>query len=154
MKRWIVTIVVFSLLYLVPSSFGALTYNDNQIQVSIQGAVIEPKIVTLDRFSVVQDALDSVELLENADISSLNPLLTLKDGDIIIIPIHSEKQLISINTASIEELVLVPGIGPTKAQKIIDYRNQHGLFQSLEELMNIPGIKQKSFDKIKDYLCL
>jgi len=58
---------------------------------------------------------------------------------------------VNLNTAGSEELQIAPGIGPAKAQKIIDYREQYGGFSYLEELMEIKGIGQKTFDKIKDY---
>ena len=51
-------------------------------------------------------------------------------------------------------LCRLEGIGPSTAQKIIDYRNEHGLFQSLEELMNVKGIGQARFEKIRDQICL
>jgi competence protein ComEA len=57
--------------------------------------------------------------------------------------------LININTATISELDTLPGIGPTTAQKIIDYRNQHGPFGSITEIMNVAGIGPATFDLIQ-----
>ena len=59
-------------------------------------------------------------------------------------------EMVNINTASAEQLDTLYGIGPTKAQAIIDYRNQHGNFQSPEDIMKVHGIKEGEFDKIKD----
>lgn len=59
---------------------------------------------------------------------------------------------ININTASAEELQRLPGIGATKAQSIVDYRNQHGNFQSIDDLQNVKGIKSGTFSKLKDYI--
>ena len=59
---------------------------------------------------------------------------------------------ININTASLEELDGLPGIGLTKAQAIIDYRNAYGDFLSIEEIMNVSGIGQSTFDNIKDLI--
>jgi competence protein ComEA len=59
-------------------------------------------------------------------------------------------QTVNINTASLEELDALPGIGPTKAQAIIDYRNEHGRFNSIEDIQNVKGIKEGEFSKIKD----
>lgn len=67
---------------------------------------------------------------------------------------NSSSTLININTASFEELQNLTGIGPSKAQSIIEYREQIGNFSSLEELMNVPGIKENSFQKIKDCISL
>lgn len=61
-------------------------------------------------------------------------------------------QTININSASAEELEALPGIGPTKAQAIVDYRNQHGNFNSIEDIENVKGIKSGEFSKIKDYI--
>lgn len=61
-------------------------------------------------------------------------------------------QTVNINNASAEELDALPGIGPTKAQAIVDYRNQHGNFNSIEDIENVKGIKSGEFSKIKDYI--
>jgi competence protein ComEA len=61
-------------------------------------------------------------------------------------------QMVNINTASAEELDALPGIGPTKAQAIIDYRNEHGRFNSVEDIQNVKGIKEGEFSKIKDHI--
>ena len=57
---------------------------------------------------------------------------------------------ISINTASKEELMTLDGIGESKAQKIIDYRNSNGLFEKIEDILNVSGIGESIFNKIKD----
>jgi competence protein ComEA len=61
-------------------------------------------------------------------------------------------QTVDINTASAEELDKLPGIGPSKAQAIVDYRNEHGDFKSVEDIKNVQGIKEGTFSKIKDYI--
>lgn len=59
---------------------------------------------------------------------------------------------VDLNTASKEELMTIPGIGETRAQRILEYREQNGGFRSIEELMNISGIKDASFQKLRDYV--
>jgi competence protein ComEA len=61
---------------------------------------------------------------------------------------------ININTASKDELVALPGIGPAKAQAILDYRKSHGPFKSVEELKDVKGIGAKRFEKLKPELAV
>ena len=59
---------------------------------------------------------------------------------------------LNLNTATKEELIALPGIGPAKAQAILDYRNAHGAFKSVEELKDVKGIGAKRFEKLKGEL--
>jgi competence protein ComEA len=59
---------------------------------------------------------------------------------------------LNLNTATKEELIALPGIGPAKAQAILDYRNAHGTFKSVEELKDVKGIGAKRFEKLKGEL--
>jgi competence protein ComEA len=59
---------------------------------------------------------------------------------------------LNLNTASKEELVALSGIGPAKAQAIIDYRSQHGGFKTLDELKDVKGIGARRFEKLKPEL--
>ena len=57
---------------------------------------------------------------------------------------------VNLNTATLEELTSLPGIGESTAQKIIDYRKQNGKFKVIEDLKNVSGIGESKFDNIKD----
>jgi competence protein ComEA len=57
---------------------------------------------------------------------------------------------ININLATAEELTNLPGIGPSYAQRIVDYREEHGPFKTIEDLLNVRGIGDRTFDKIRD----
>lgn len=59
---------------------------------------------------------------------------------------------VNINTASVEQLVEVPGIGPALAARIVEHRQKAGAFKSLQELMNVKGIGERSFQKLQPYL--
>jgi competence protein ComEA len=61
---------------------------------------------------------------------------------------------LNLNTATKDELVALPGIGPAKAQAIIDYRNQHGPFKSVDEIRKVKGIGEKLFLQIKPELAI
>ena len=67
-------------------------------------------------------------------------------------PTNPSGDLIDINTASADELATLPGIGPTTAQNIINYRDQHGDFGTIEDIMNVPGIGPSTFDAIQDLI--
>ena len=61
---------------------------------------------------------------------------------------------ININTATAEQLQLLPGIGESLAQRILDYRSQNGPFNAIDDLMNVSGIGEKKFAGIKDYIII
>lgn len=60
--------------------------------------------------------------------------------------------VVNINLASLTELQLLPGVGPSTAQKILDYRQQNGKFQRIEDIKNISGIGDKTFENLKDFI--
>ncbi len=126
----------------------------NSIEVLVVGEVFEETKLILEKGSLLIDILDKVKLTKNADFSFLRQNIILKNNDIITIPAIKKEKLVSINTANREELESIPGIGQAIAQRIIDYRNTHGLFQKLQDIMKIKGIKEKTYNKIKDYITL
>ena len=78
-----------------------------------------------------------------------------KIPDIIQEPTGSEAEVsgkVNLNTASLEELMMLRGIGETRARAIMDYRAQNGVFAEIEDIMRIPGIKEGIFSKIKDQI--
>lgn len=125
------------------------------IQVEIKGAVKNPGIYTLKYESNVKALITaSGGLLDSADDSNLSYLRILNDKDVIVVQEKNESvKLISINGASVEELDNLPGIGPSIASRIVEYRNEH-TFTSLEQIKEVKGIGDSLFNKIKELICL
>ena len=127
------------------------------IHVYVQGEVEQEGVLELSRYATVEEALAHMVLNDQADCSMLNPLQILHDRDVIYIPrkkAETEERRISLNTASTEQLSTLPGIGPAMAERIISFRTENGLFQTLEDLQKVKGIGPRLFEKLKDRICL
>lgn len=137
-----------------PLSLSSLSAQS--IQVAVEGEVEEEVILSLSQYSTVKDALERVRIKETGDLASINPLQPLHDGDVLRIPAKQEygKTRISLNFATEEELMKLKGIGRKTARKIIDYRNENGLFQSVEEIQRVSGIGRHKYEAIKEQLSL
>lgn len=134
--------------------------------VDVKGAVRHPGVYTLEDGDRLIDAINAAGgYLPEAETRQVNHALKLSDELLIYIPAEGEElqdteakvsladsspddDLININTANESELTTISGIGPAKAQSIIQYREENGPFQSTDELMNISGIGQKTFEKL------
>ncbi|MBQ7918716.1 MAG: helix-hairpin-helix domain-containing protein [Lachnospiraceae bacterium] len=140
-----------------------VTEPPRQIAVYVCGQVLYPGVVYLDEDARAVDAVEAAGgLTEAADAEYINLAARVSDGEKLYIPDVQEGQelrereaeaasdLVNINTADRERLMTLPGIGESKAQDIIAYREECGEFASIEELMNISGIKESLFEKIRD----
>lgn len=139
------------------------------------GEVVKPDVYQVTEGARVVDVVNLAGgFTENAAREIVNLARPLVDGEQIYVPtkeeaasegysIQSENsgdtldtstegRKININTATIEELTTLPGIGQAKAQSIINYRDTNGKFSSIEELMQIEGIKSGVFNKIQEYI--
>lgn len=136
--------------------------------VYVCGAVNVPGVYKLPSGSRIYEAvLLAGGLREDACEDSLNQAQEITDGQMIKIVTEEEASQggeesgseefdsddrINLNTAKAEELMTLPGIGASKAQSILSYRDEKGGFSSIEEIMEITGIKEGVFSKIKDYI--
>lgn len=143
------------------------------ITVYINGEVKNPGVFKLKQGSIIDDLVKAAGgLTQQANIGTkVNLAKKLKDEDYIYIDkilqgndqnvkvnvsssnavsaINSDGK-VNINIASMEELDKLPGVGPVTAQKILDYREKNGEFNSIEDLKNIQGIGDKTLDKFRD----
>ena len=125
--------------------------------VEIKGEVNNPGVYTMKWEATIEDLIEEAGgISENGSTDTLSLTKTLEDKDVVVIPqkqIEQDTQLISINSASAEQLETLPGIGPSIAGRIIEYRSTSS-FQTLEDIKNVKGIGDKMFEKIKDLICL
>lgn len=130
--------------------------HSEMIHVSIKGAVLQECNIELPLYSTIQVALEQVDLQKDADLSVINLNTILKDGDVITIPYQTSNDMkrISINTATLDELCTLDGIGESTANNIILYRENNGLFSTIEDLKNVKGVGEKKFEKIKERITL
>lgn len=153
-RRIIVLIAILITVFILAFNIEFENIDLNKtIEVEVRGQVIE-KTINLPIGSTFNDLLKEIELVDGYDISSYSLNQVLYNKQIVVIPEQKEYQLISINSASISELCTLPGIGESTAEKIIEYRDNYGGFNSLEELKNISGIGEKKYEKIKELITL
>jgi len=137
------------------------------VSVYVCGAVVSPGVYELESTDIKEKALEMAGgFTEGAATTYVNLAESVKAGEKIYFPYESELEArdfsedinisdeesdkININTATKDELMTLSGIGESKAEDIITYREEHGGFKSIEEIMNINGIKEGVYNKIKD----
>jgi competence protein ComEA len=129
-----------------------------QLTVFVSGAVTSPGVYTLPAGSRVDAAIQAAGgFIPGAEKDQINLASLLVDGQQIDVPgvistNHINAGRVNINTASVLELDALPGIGPTTAQAIVDYRNQHGSFQFVQDIQKVPGVGPTTYAGIQDYI--
>jgi len=150
-----------------------------EVVVHVSGAVKRSGVYRLAPDSRVADAIDQAGgAAEHADLDALNLAEPLQDGQKIHVPRKGEASApalasvapsrtprgtpqaaaattqfpINLNTATAEQLEAIPGIGPVLAQRIIEYRQTHGRFQSVDELLEVRGIGPKRLENMRPYV--
>lgn len=139
----IISIVIGGVYWLYPTQSVSVKPNDNQKVAELEKTVDQ----LTDRVNELSKDNSSKE--STSSISSTQSQVDLVSQDN---PVISGK--ININTATINQLDSLPGIGATYAQRIIDYRTAKGGFKSLSEIENIKGIGDKTFAKLKDRITI
>jgi competence protein ComEA len=141
------------------------------IKVYVTGAVLHPDVYALPEGSILRDALAAAGGAANdADLIAVNLAARLEDGEQMTVPVKSPDgsatvvsptsppsnthARISINRGTLADLDTLPGIGPAKAQAILDYRAQHGPFKRLEDLQNVTGIGTQTYEDLKSLITL
>ena len=152
-----------------------------QICVYVCGEVMNPGVYTLFQGERVCDAIALAGgFTEDADAEFLNQAELVQDSQKLYVPSEEEtsqmreegyyaqtqdgqssmvqssedNRKVNINSATIQELTTITGIGETRAQAIIDYRTEHGRFSSTEDITNVTGIGAATYDKIKEDICV
>ncbi len=155
-KRLVIIFVIISaVLFETVQVRSEQNEEKKMLKVEIKGEVEDPGVFYLKKGSCIEDLLQLSGVKESADLSSISLQQELFHTQIIVIPRKKEeKQKISINSATLEELILLPGIGEKTAQKIVDYREKFGGFRQLEDIMNVSGIGNVKFTRIREYITL
>ena len=144
------------------------------VKIHVAGAVIQPGVYTLAPGARIEDAVAAAGLLPSADAHALNLAAPLADGARIDVPSRSASPsggqwktavpeaaatpaaalpavpgLVDLNTATSEQLQQLDGIGPVRAQAIIEYRRLHGPIERVDQLLDIEGIGEKTANSIR-----
>ncbi|WP_438420260.1 helix-hairpin-helix domain-containing protein [Bacillus siamensis] len=136
---------------------------DDKIMIDIKGAVRNPGVYEMKAGDRVTQAIEKAGgLKEKADELNVNLAEQLQDGTVVYIPSEGEEENrpktaagekedapVNINTATLDELQAISGVGQKKAEAIIAYREENGRFQTAEDLMKVSGFGEKSFERIK-----
>ncbi|MGI6092515.1 MAG: ComEA family DNA-binding protein [Veillonellaceae bacterium] len=143
--------------------------NQEELTVYITGAVMQPGVIKVQAGTRIIDVINAAGgLAQGAEVSKLNLAKTVKDGMHIKVSGGAELprtavrndsnraagNKININTATKGELDKLPGIGPTLAQRIIDYRQANGHFKNIADIKKVSGISEKRYNKLKDNISI
>lgn len=144
---------------------GTLEETQPLIYVYVCGAVMQPGVVELAEGSRAAEALEAAGgFAPQAQTDYVNLAAKVADGEKLYFPeegeaelLHSREEaqasgLVNINTAGAQQLCTLPGIGASRAQDIIRYREQNGEFECPEDIMKVSGIKENAYAKLKDLI--
>lgn len=148
-----------------------------EVVVHVAGAVARPGLYRLPQGARVDEALKAAQPLAEADVNALNLAALLEDQQKVFVPLQPPPAApdsstggpsasvsanpfaaapqagdgkVNINTADAATLDRLPGIGPSLATRIIQYREENGPFASVDDLLNVPGIGEKKLEDLRD----
>lgn len=132
---------------------GGLTANANTTVINLSKKISDEMVIIIYSNAEVEKFKETKKQEEQVqDYCRQKDENSLKNDACISNDNKSGTTLVSINSGSVEELSKLPGIGEAKAKKIIEYRDQNGLFKTIEDIKNVPGVGENIFAQIKDYI--
>jgi competence protein ComEA len=164
----------------IPASAATVRLEDaggpRRALVHVAGAVRRPGVYRLPDGARVQDALRRAGgAARRADLAAINLAARVADGQQVVVPLRAAAGAgggaagaaspgaagggsgaaaggprVSLNTATLEQLDTLAGVGPATAQKILDWRREHGGFRSVDDLSQVPGIGPKRLGALRD----
>jgi len=158
---------------LPPPTFATTTAPPTRVVVDVVGAVRRPGLYRLEQGARVADAVARAGgSTRKADLSIVNLAALVSDGEQVVVPRRGVGVTaagaaaggasgaagtagiptgpVHLNSATVEQLDALPGVGPVTAQKIVDYRQKHGAFTSVDELDAVSGIGPARLDQLRD----
>jgi competence protein ComEA len=151
----------------IPLPSPESTSTPSPMRVYVSGAVRQPDVYLLAPGSIVKDALLAAGgSTEDADLDRINLASAVADGQHVYVPhlgeedppvrllegIPSEPGKVNINLADAAALESLPGIGPSLAQRIVEYRQANGPFAQIQDIMEVSGIGPATFEKLRDLI--
>lgn len=133
---------------------GGLTENANTSVINLSKKITDEMVIIVYSNNEVEDFKKTKELEEQVSSKCKQNDKYGLENDACISSDAKLESLISLNAATVADLIKLPGIGEVKANDIIAYRNEHGPFENIEDLKNVSGIGENLFAKIKDYLTI
>lgn len=132
---------------------GGITKNGTTANLNLSKKLTSEMVIIINSKSELKDSTKIITIKEDCvcDTVVINECLDNNDGDS---DTNQTAKKVSINNATLEELMSLSGIGESKAKAIISYRSENGLFKSIEDIMNVSGIGEAVFVKIKENITI